>query len=98
MGKTQDELEQPAKVYQLNAVETKVDQLLSEVKQIAQSINGVVTNTQLEARLEKFEKDLKEDIATEYGPIKKGAWVVLAAVVLGIITQVTLNLLNLGGS
>lgn len=96
-GKSQNELEQPAKVYQLDAVENKVDLALGKLDQIVSSIDGVVTNIQLESRLKKMEEDIKSDVDIKYGPIKNGAWVVLGAVVLGIVTQIVLNLLNLGG-
>lgn len=96
-SKSQQDLEQPAKVYQLDAVETKVDQLLAEVKSISQSVNGVITNSQLEARLQQFKEDINNDVDLKYGPIKNGAWFVVGAVIVGVIAQVVLNLLNLGG-
>lgn len=96
-SKSQQDLEQPAKVYQLDAVETKVDQLLTEVRNISQSVNGVVTNSQLEARLQQFKEDMITDVDLKYGPIKKGAWYVAGTVVVGIVFQVIINVLNLGG-
>jgi len=96
-SKSQTELEQPAKVYQLDAVEQKVDQVLLEVGKISQNTAGVVTNIQLESRLEKLEKDIHDAVDAKYGPIKSGAWYVVGAVLLGVGMQVILNLLNLGG-
>lgn len=95
-GKSQQELEQPAKVYQLDAVEDKVDQLLAEVRNISQNVNGVITNSQLEARLQQFKEDISTDVDLKYGPIKNGAWFVVGAVIIGVVAQVVLNLLNLG--
>lgn len=52
-NKTQTELEQPAKVYQLDAVERKVEQALDKLDTIVNSVSGVVTNSHLEARLKE---------------------------------------------
>jgi len=95
-NKSQQELEQPAKVYQLDAVDAKVDQVLAEVKAISQNVNGVITNSQLEARLQQFKEDINNDVDLKYGPIKNGAWFVVGAVIIGVVAQVILNLLNLG--
>ena len=64
---------------------------------------STVTLVQLEDRIKESEKDTKEYtdsqiklLNAEYGPIKRGAWYVVGAVVIGVIAQVVLNLLNLG--
>jgi len=65
--KTQDELEQPAKVYQLDAVESKVDIVLVKLDELSQKTSGLVTQTQLETRM----SDEVQKIHLEYQPMKK---------------------------
>lgn len=56
--KTQTELEQPAKVYQLDALEGKVNEVLDKLTTVINQTSGVVTQQQLvEAK-----KELKEYI------------------------------------
>lgn len=98
MTKSQQELEQPAKVYQLEAVDRKVDQALSMLTDISRSVSGVVTETQMEARIkavrDELEADYKEKIAAEveaihlkYGPTYKGVWWVVGAMATGLIAM-----------
>lgn len=99
MTKSQQELEQPAKVYQLDAVERKVDQALSKLDNIANSVSGVVTETQMETRLKEVKIQIEEDykiliknereqIDLKYGPTYKGIWWVVASVASLLIASV----------
>lgn len=99
MSKTQEELERPAKVYQVLAVETKVDQALLKLDEIVKSVNGVTTVAQVEAMIEKAKADIKEDIDNEikkihlhYGPTKGAAIWVLCVVVAALIGQVVYSI------
>ena len=60
--KSQQESEQPAKVYQLDAVETKVDQALTKIDKILESVSGVVTVGQLETRLKDQQDDFTKKL------------------------------------
>lgn len=98
-SKKQEELEQPAKVYQLLAVEVKVDQALTKLDQIVSSVEGVVTNIQLEARIRELKTEIATEIADEiekvhleYGPTKKGAWWLGGIVVTGIVGQIIIQI------
>lgn len=102
--RTQIELEAPAKVYQLDALDTKIDGIINQLGIIERQTANTVTVAQMEERLKEYEVDMKEHVAnevklihSEYKPIKNGAWIVVSAVVLGIVAQVVLNILNLGG-
>ena len=64
-SKSQTELEQPAKVYQLMATDAKVDQALAMLKTISESVSGVVTESQLNSRLKDFEKNIDDKIADD---------------------------------
>lgn len=69
--KSQSELEQPAKVYQVDAVEVKVDTVLDQLDTILKRTNGLVTSHQLQIIKEGLEKDIVEnvkDIHAEYRP------------------------------
>lgn len=74
MSRSQQELEQPAKMYQLNAVETKVDTALKMLDTIVTQTAGLVTADQLAAlKLELENKIAAEikDVHKEYSPMKK---------------------------
>lgn len=84
-GPTQQELEQPAKVYQLNAVDSKVDQALKLLGEINKSVTGVVTTGQMEAHVKtvtdeltkKFDEKLAAEVKAihlKYSPTYKGIW------------------------
>lgn len=84
-GPSQQELEQPAKVYQLNAVDAKVDQALQLLGEINKSVTGVVTVGQMEAHVrtvrDELAKEFDTKLATEvkaihlkYSPTYKGIW------------------------
>lgn len=87
MKKTQAELEQPVKGYQLDAVEAKVDQALIKLDSVIQQTQGIVTRAELEREI----KDAKKEVHLEYGPMKKNLdWFIKAIVLEGfaIIGQV----------
>jgi len=98
----QSELEKPAKVYQLNALEAKVDQVLTELKTIKDQTCGVVTCVQLD----KFELKMDEKIAEEvkkihlcYAPLKsnlKWFYRILVVGVIGIISQIIVIYTKIG--
>jgi len=99
VSKSQEELEQPAKVYQLNTVEGKVDEALRKLDGIAKSISGVVTTTQLEGRLKEFETEqdtklesLEKRIHLKYEPTYKGVWWVVGAIAVGLIAMAVSNI------
>lgn len=60
--KSQAESEAPAKVYQLDAVDRKVDQALGMLEKITASVDGVVNNAQLEARLKEQEEEFNKKL------------------------------------
>lgn len=86
VNKTQEELEQPAKVYQLNAVENKVDNALVKLDTLINQTSGLVTKAQMDAAI----KEEVDKIHLEYRPLKnnltKFVWLLVASV-LGIIAQ-----------
>lgn len=93
--KSQQELEQPAKVYQLDAVEGKVDQALAKLDTITQSIQGIVTPIQMEAAIKSAKSEMEEKIRNDieaihlkYNPTYKGIWWVVTAVSGLLITSV----------
>lgn len=99
--KSQQDLEQPAKVYQLDAVEVKVDQALAKLDQIANSVNGVTTRIEVETMIEVSKKEIKEDVTEqiakihlEYGPTKKGVWWVISSIGAVLIAQLVLQFMN----
>lgn len=84
----QDESEQPAKVYQLDAVESKVDEAISKLDTILNQTSGLVTVVQLSTSERQVKDQLKEEIEKvhlEYGPMKRNvSWFIKASVVEGI--------------
>lgn len=92
-GRSQSESEQPAKVYQLDAVEAKVDQALAKLDNIATSVSSVVNRGELQAAIKESEDRIMEQVADEvkqihlkYGPTYKGIWWVVAALVMGLLS------------
>lgn len=101
--KSQAELEAPAKVYQLEALDTKIDGIINQLLTIERQTSSTVTTTQMEDRLKESEQSSRDYtdnqvklINKEYGPVKKGAWAVAGTVVLGIVFQIAINLMRLG--
>lgn len=86
--KTQQESEQPAKVYQLDALEAKVDVVIGKLDEIKNNTAGLVSQSQLESTklsLESKIKEAEEKIHLEYRPLKKNiAWFLKAMVIEGI--------------
>lgn len=78
MAKSQAELEQPAKGYELQAVDAKVDTVLDQLKTIVNQTAGLATLAQLEAVKQDLKEDIAEavkDIHAEYRPtLKRTAW------------------------
>lgn len=111
--KTQDELELPAKVYQLVGIEDRLEGLTAEVKSLRETIvnnsNNQVTSKQFEDSLlairSAFEEKLKDEIGKvhlKYGPIERNnRWFLRAIGLEAIIVfaQVVFitYLLNRGG-
>lgn len=102
--KSQAELEAPAKVYQLDAVDKKVSDALIKLDTILNNINGVATTEYVDTKIKSIKEDiikeLKDHVADEvkaihleYRPIKKGAlWfagVIVAAMVTVVVTTYT---------
>lgn len=69
--KTQAESEAPAKVYQLDAVDRKVDQALSMLDKIVASVDGVVNNAQLETRMKELAEEFDEKLDEQKKEFKK---------------------------
>lgn len=85
--RTQQESEQPAKVYQLDAVEGKVDNMNDKLDKLLQQTSGLVTTGQLSQAEKEVREKIKEEvdkINLEYGPMKRNAdW--LFKTVVGLI-------------
>lgn len=89
VARSQKDSEQPAKVYQLDALESKVDDALSKLNTIITQTSGLVTETQLLA----VRKEMEEHVADEvkkihlvYGPTKRNiSWFVKAIIGQGIV-------------
>lgn len=78
MSKSQAELEQPAKRYELAVVDSKVDTVLEQLKTIVNQTAGLATLAQLETLKIDMKEDLAEavkDIHAEYRPtLKRTNW------------------------
>jgi hypothetical protein len=91
--KTQAESEQPAKVYQLDAVETKVDEALGKLDTLIKQTKGVVTIEQLSVQKKEILDEVDEKIAgevqlihAEYKPTKDNLiWFVRLIVAQGVV-------------
>ena len=85
---SQNELEQPAKVYQLNAVQVQLDQILTQLSTISQQTAGLVTIPQLEEVKKDLHIKIKNEVGlihAEYRPFKKNVyWFIKAAIVEGL--------------
>lgn len=108
VGKTQAELEQPAKVYQVEAVASKVDQLIDAHADTDRKLTTVLENQisakQFEDRLlaisTAFDEKLKDEIYkvhVAYGPFKKYvsrmAWIIFSQLVV-IVGGIILLIVN----
>lgn len=93
--KTQAELEQPAKVYQLEAVAKDVIDIKAILGVIKDQTSGLVSNAQLEISEKKQEgytdKAVKEAISKvhlEYRPFKNGAYWFASIIILAVVGSV----------
>jgi L-lactate utilization protein LutB len=89
--KSQDELEQPAKVYQLDAVETKVDQAISKLDTLLEQTSGVVTHKQMEDYVAKEIEDAIVPYKTHKALVSRVGWLLLSL----IITDLAVRLFGL---
>jgi hypothetical protein len=106
-SKSQEELERPAKGYELLAVEAKVDQALTKLDTLITQTNSLVTVAHLDSVKNDMQKDFEErmlasekSIHQEYGPMKKNlGWFVKLSIsaVLGIAVQAALLIWSLTG-
>lgn len=84
----QDESEQPAKVYQLDAVENKVDQAITKLDAILNQTSGLVTVSQLGTSERQIKEQIQEEVEKinlTYGPMKRNvSWFIKASIVEGI--------------
>lgn len=92
--RTQAESEQPAKVYQLDAVESKVDRALDMLDTVVRNTSGLVSETRLAQALEKVDEETNEKIIEsekkihlEYRPFKTAAYWLAGIVVAALIGQ-----------
>lgn len=91
--RSQQESEQPAKVYQLDAVESKLNDALTKLDTVINQTKGVVTSEQLVTAkkeiLEEVDKRIEistEAIHLEYRPMKQNlTWFVRAVIGQGIV-------------
>ncbi len=92
--RSQTESEQPAKVYQLDAVESKVDRALDMLDTLIRNTSGLVS----EARLDKVKEEIDESvdekikesekkIHLEYRPFKIAAYWLAGIVVTALVGQ-----------
>ena len=99
-NKTQTELEQPAKVYQLNAVENKLDHALKQLDTIVNQTSGLATTQQLE-EVKKITKEYTDDEITkvriEYKPIIIRVNAITGTLVTAVVLQLIYILFNLFG-
>lgn len=96
-GRSQQESEQPAKVYQLDAVDAKVDAINGKIDKLLEQTSGLVTTGQLsqaEKAVKEYVTDEIQKVHLEYRPFKRNAsWLVklvigqiIAAFIVGAIT------------
>lgn len=103
VGKTQQESEQGVKVYQLDAVESKVDSIQSDVKLLLIQTSTFVTASQLEAnRLEaiKYADNIAKEVDLKYEPMKKNlTWFTRTTIglAIGVVVQGIVLFAKLGG-
>lgn len=92
-GKSQSELEQPAKVYQLEALESKVSDALVKLDTIITQTKGVVTQEQLDSAKNELKKHTEEKVKESekkihlrYSPMQDNLkWFVRAVIGQGIV-------------
>lgn len=86
--RSQNESEQPAKVYQLDAVEAKVNAANEKLDRLLQQTSGLVSESQLTATQKELEDRIGEEVKKihlQYGPMKQNiSWFIKALAVEGI--------------
>lgn len=99
--RSQAESEQPAKVYQLDAVMNKVLEVNGKLDMLLTQTSGLVTTAQLSASEQTTHEKIKEEIDKihlEYGPLKRNInWLFRtivgeAAVIIGEVVVMYLAL------
>lgn len=100
--KSQAELESPAKVYQLDAVDSKVETVLQKLDEVLSNTKGVATVSDVTAATDKALSEAKEYTNDEiskvhltYGPMKNNlAW--FTRLVLGQGVVIVIQLISMG--
>lgn len=96
MAKSQAELEQPAKVYQLQALDSKLDIIGNQLKTVVNQTAGLATNAQLEAVKADYKEKIAEavkDMRAEYTPTlkrNKALWGLVGLLLVAIVGQAIL--------
>lgn len=91
--KSQSELEQPAKVYQLDALESKVNDVLVKLDTVITQTKGVVTQEQLDTVKKDIYKEIAEKIeesesriGLKYDPMQDNLkWFIRAVIGQGVV-------------
>ncbi len=92
-ARSQEESEQPAKVYQLDAVDFKVNQINDKLDKLLEQTSGLVTPSQLKAvedSIKAYVDDEVEKVHLEYGPLKRNVtWLLrtMIGALVGIVLQ-----------
>lgn len=98
-SKSQDEQEQPAKVYQLDALSNKMDGMKEQLNTILRQTAGLATVAQLEAVKTNFKEKLDDaikDVHAEYSPTlkrNKALWTLVGGLVFTIVAQAVILIL-----
>lgn len=98
--KTQEELEQTVKGYQLDAVEIKVDQAIAKLDTIINQTNGLVTPAQLEDAkivLKDYVKEEIKKVHLTYSPLKTKINALNATLGGAVVLQLVYIAFNLFG-
>lgn len=91
--RTQTESEQPAKVYQLDAVESKVNDVLLKLDTVISQTKGVVTLEQLETVKKDISNEINKKVAAaeqrvglKYDPMQDNLkWFIRAVIGQGVV-------------
>lgn len=98
--RSQVESEQPAKVYQLDAVEGKVDSANGKLDAILEQTSSLVTRKELDIFKDEIKKDIKDEvdkIHLKYGPTKRNLiWLTRGVImaVIGLVIQLIITLIT----
>jgi len=94
-GRSQQESEQPAKVYQLDAVDSKVDTINDKLDKLLEQTSGLVTTSQLshsEKEIKEYVDDVIDKVHLEYRPFKRNASWLVKLVIGQIVTLVIVGI------